>query len=255
MRVLTCNIRTSHAEDGPNGWAFRRDVCADVIRSRRPDVICFQEMSREQHEDLTARLDGYASLGTNDKPGGADPVDSICYRSEAFAVRSVGAYWLSRTPQVTGSKSWASRAVRLATWVVLYERGAQSEWRIVNTHLDHISQRARVGQARVIARDCAAWPDGYRQVLTGDLNCDTRNRAIAVLRAAGFRDTYEAVHGTADPGHTFHRFDGPGHHGRIGKMDWIFARGPVRIAGAEVIRDRVGDRYPSDHYFVGADLG
>ena len=91
-------------------------------------------------------------------------------------------------------------------------------------------------------------------MLTGDMNCDTRNRAIAVLRRAGFRDTYEKVHGTADPGHTFHKFEGPAHEGRVGKMDWVLVRGPVQVAAAEVVQDAIDGRYPSDHYFVTADL-
>jgi endonuclease/exonuclease/phosphatase family metal-dependent hydrolase len=144
--------------------------------------------------------------------------------------------------------------VRLATWVLLRERGSGALWRVVNTHLDHVSQRARVGQARVLARDCRVWPDEVCQVLTGDMNCDSRNRAIAVLRRAGFRDTYEAVHGTADPGYTFHRFEGPAFESRTGKMDWVLVRGRARVTAAEVVQDAVEGRYPSDHYFVTADL-
>ncbi len=254
MRVMTCNIRTSRASDGQNGWDLRKDACAAVIRSRRADVICFQEMTRLQHEDLVARLSGYSAVGTADEPGSIDPVDSVYYRAEAFDLLSTGAYWLSRTPQVTGSRSWGSRCVRLATWVVLRERSGSAQWRIVNTHLDHISQRARVAQARVIARDCRAWPDEYCQILTGDMNCDARNRAIGVLRRAGFRDTYKAVHDTADPGHTFHRFAGPAFESRTGKMDWVLVRGRARVAAAEVVQDAFEGRYPSDHYFVTADL-
>jgi endonuclease/exonuclease/phosphatase family metal-dependent hydrolase len=44
MRILTCNIRYFGAPDGDNGWAHRSLRCAEVIRSRNPDVICFQEM-------------------------------------------------------------------------------------------------------------------------------------------------------------------------------------------------------------------
>ncbi len=225
-----------------------------MIRSRSADVIGFQEMTREQHEDLSARLPGFAAVGTVDEPGKADPVNSLYYRVEAFDLLSSGAYWLSPAPHVTGSSAWGSRCVRLATWLVLRERAGGAEWRVVNTHLDHVSQRARVRQARVIAEDCGAWPRGYRQVLTGDLNCDARNRAIAVLRRGGFRDTYEAVHGAADPGHTFHRFEGPAFASRAGKMDWVFVRGDAKVLGAEVVSDAVEGRYPSDHYFVLADL-
>ncbi|MCX7030062.1 MAG: endonuclease, partial [Spirochaetes bacterium] len=128
------------------------------------------------------------------------------------------------------------------------------ELRIVNTHLDHISQRARVHQAGMIAQDCFAYPPGYPQVLTGDFNCDHRNPAVAVLLKSGFRDTYETVHGTSDPFGTFHGFRGRDYQGRIGKMDWVMVRGDCAVRAAEIVTDSENGRYPSDHFFVSADI-
>jgi endonuclease/exonuclease/phosphatase family metal-dependent hydrolase len=120
----------------------------------------------------------------------------------------------------------------------------------VNTHLDHISQRARVHQARMIAQDCSAYPPAYSQVLTGDFNCDHRNPAIAVLLKSGFRDTYEAVHGTANPFGTYHGFHGRDYVDRVGKIDWVMVRGDCAIRTAEIVTDSENGRYPSDHFFV-----
>lgn len=33
MRVMTCNVRTSLADDGPDHWSLRRDFCIKVIRA------------------------------------------------------------------------------------------------------------------------------------------------------------------------------------------------------------------------------
>ena len=48
MRIITCNIRYFGAADGDNRWEKRRDLCARVIASRSPDLICLQEAGREQ---------------------------------------------------------------------------------------------------------------------------------------------------------------------------------------------------------------
>jgi endonuclease/exonuclease/phosphatase family metal-dependent hydrolase len=40
----------------------------------------------------------------------------------------------------------------------------------------------------------------------------------------------------------------------MGKIDWIFARGATRVVGAAIIRDSRDGRFPSDHYFVSADV-
>jgi endonuclease/exonuclease/phosphatase family metal-dependent hydrolase len=254
MRILTCNIRYFGARDGDNGWLQRKELCAAVIRSRQPDVICFQEMWAEQFADLAAALDDFETFGMVDEPAGRHPMNAIFHRAASFRRISAGGYWLSQTPHVPGSRAWDSACVRLANWLRLQDRGSGAEFRVVNTHLDHVSQLAREHQARLIVEDAAAYPETYPQLLTGDMNADWRNEAIAILRRGGWRDTYAAVHGTEYPGHTFHAFRGPDFVSDIGKMDWIFGRGAVTVSEAEVIVDARAGRFPSDHYFVGASV-
>ncbi|NLF39687.1 endonuclease/exonuclease/phosphatase family protein [bacterium] len=254
MRVLTCNIRCFGANDGENSWAYRKELCADVIRSRSADIICFQEMWRQQFADLARSLPGYQSYGMVDEPTGRNPQNCIFYRPEACALISSGGYWLSETPHVTGSASWQSACVRLANWVRLEDRSSGTEFRVINTHLDHVSQAARENQARLVVQDAQAYPDDYPQILTGDMNCDCTNAAIEVCKAGGWLDTYGAIHGTENPGHTYHAFLGPEYRGAIGKMDWILVRGSFRAVAAHVITESRQGRFPSDHYFVSADV-
>jgi endonuclease/exonuclease/phosphatase family metal-dependent hydrolase len=254
MRVMTCNIRYSAAPDGDNSWPHRKALCIDVIRSRAPDIICCQEVMRDQLAELKAAFADFDWTGTTRDAGSRDVPNPIFYRREAFARVSTGGYWLSETPHVPGSSSWASADVRLANWIRLEERATGIELRVVNTHLDHVSQPARENQARLIAEDADAFPDEYPQLLAGDMNCDGSNQAIRTLIEAGWRDTYEAVHGMADPGHTFHEFRGAAHVAEIGRIDWIFVRGSARAIEAELVTDSRAGRFPSDHYFVTADL-
>lgn len=254
MRVLSCNIRCCVAEDGPNNWIHRRDLCAEVIRSRSPEVICFQEMWEPQYIDLRAAFPDYRSYSVIDEPAGRHPVNTIFYRADAYRLISAGGYWLSESPHVAGSSSWGSAYIRLANWVRLTHRLARYEVRVVNTHLDNVSQAARENQARLLCEDAASYPVDYPQVLTGDMNCDASNAAIGTLRAGGWSDTYSHIHGTESPGHTYHEFLGPGFQSDVNKMDWIFTRGEAEVATAGIIRDSVDGRYPSDHYFISADM-
>lgn len=254
MKVLSCNIRTSLARDGVNGWAHRKDCCARVIRNQQADLIGFQEMSAEQAVDLASALPEYAVFGLIDEPCGNRPQNAIFYLRDAFRLVSAAGYWLSKTPHVPGSRSWDSACVRLANWVRLEERATGKEFRLVNTHLDHISQPAREGQASLLAEDARAYPADYPQLLTGDMNADPANRAIALLKAAGWLDTDAAVHGAQDPGLTFHAFQGPATTSPYGKIDWIFMRGSMAATAATIIRDSENGRFPSDHYFLGATV-
>lgn len=254
MKILTCNIRCFGAQDGDNDWVHRKEYCADVIRSQNPDIICFQEMWHEQYIDLQAAFPACDMYAMPDEAAGLRPMNGIFYKRDSFNLIASGAYWLSTTPHVPGSKSWDSACVRLANWIRLEETSSSKEFRVVNTHLDHVGQTARENQALLLVDDAMAYADDYPQILCGDLNCDARNKTVEHLNNGGWVDTYQAVHGPKDPGFTFHQFEGPAHKTNIGKMDWVFSRGAIICSAAEIIDDSKDGRFPSDHYFVSATV-
>jgi endonuclease/exonuclease/phosphatase family metal-dependent hydrolase len=254
MHVLCSNVRCSTGKDGDNIWANRKQVCVDVMRAQDPAIICCQEVLEDQFADLSAGLPEFDSFGMADEPHSLDVVDVIFYRRGLFRRVSAGGHWLSQTPHIPGSKSWDSDCIRLCNWLRLVETASGKEFRVVNTHLDHISQLARENQARLINEDAAAYEAAYPQILTGDMNAIASNAAIVSFKAAGWADTYEAVHGQDTPGNSFHRFMGPAFPAQVGKIDWIFVRGAVRTLSARIVTDTINGRYPSDHYFVSADI-
>ena len=254
MRILTCNVRYSAANDGDNNWEHRKELCVRVVRQQQADLIGCQEMSASQQQAFAAGLAGYAWSGMVDGPQTDTPVNSIFYRAERFRLVSAGGYWLSETPHIPGTRSWESAVARLCNWVWLEERASGRQLRFVNTHLDHISQLARERQIGMALADAAAYPADFPQILTGDLNCSAGNPALQAILEAGWTDTYQAVHGILNPGNTFHAFLGAAADNTEGKIDWIFVRGRLRVRGAEIIKTEEGGRYPSDHYFVSADM-
>lgn len=254
MKILSCNIRCFGGSDGENNWPYRRDLAIDVIRAHSPDIVCFQEMWAQQFDDLGPEFSEFESFATIDEPTGLHPMNSIFIRQDSFTRLSAGGYWLSESPHVPGSKSWDSDCVRLANWLRLADKRTGREFRIINTHLDHIGQTARERQAGLLVEDAKAYPSDYPQVLTGDLNCAASNRAIDILKAGDWRDSYGAVHGTENPGNTYHGFLGPDFAADVGKIDWIFVKGKLDVRDAKVIRDSRDGKYPSDHYFVSAVL-
>jgi len=240
--------------DGDNHWNDRKSICFDVIKSHAPDIICCQEVWRGQFDDMSTAFSDYSSFGMIDTCVGKNPMNTVFYHSDRFRLLSSGGYWLSEAPHITGSISWDSLCVRLANWLRLEEISSGKEFRVINTHLDHIGQTAREHQAEVINLDTWAYPTDYPQLLTGDMNCDQSNKALQLFISAGWQDTYEIVHGPDDPGHTFHAFEGDAHISDIGKMDWIFSRGAAKVTASEIIKDTCNDKYPSDHYFISADI-
>ena len=253
LRVMTCNIRTSTADDGDDHWSRRRDFCLDVIRAQDADLIGCQEVQRDQFDDLRAGLPMYAAYGMVDEAHTVSPVNAIFYRRERFDLLSSGGFWLSETPHVTGSSSWDSRCVRLANWVRLRDTREGLDFRFVNTHLDHVVQQAREEQARLITEDTAAYPTEYPQLLTGDMNCDGSNAAIECF------DT--AAGATRTPRSTAMRPRTPSTSSRAPPP----TAAPVRSTGSspagalcpghsQIVREERDGRYPSDHDFIWADV-
>lgn len=255
MKVLSSNIRVCTASnDGQNSWDFRKEFCVEVLRNQKADLICFQEMMMPQFIFLKEMLNEYDSYGIYDDIDRANPGNTIFYKKSSLSHILSGGYWLSDRPHVPGSSSWGSACIRTANWVILQDKMSGKEFKIVNTHLDHVGQAARENQARLICEEANAFQDDYPQILTGDMNCDAKNIAIKEFLTNGWFDTYEAIHKTKMPGYTFHKFEGVNHKPELDKMDWIFVKGKVNVMGADIVKDSKDGRYPSDHYFVNAEV-
>lgn len=261
MKILCCNIRVDVQEDrnAGNGWNDRKDFCLEVIRAQNADVICTQECRNAHYQDLKRGLPEFENFGLANPDAEFNPTNAIFFARDRFEMVSAGGFWLSESPHIAGSQSWDSSRPRFANWVHLKDLETDKEFRLWNTHLDHIGPIARVKGAEVIVEGSEIY-GGFPQLLTGDFNTDASDRAIVTLKAGGWTDTYDAVHGPEDPGFTYHAFLGPRFllekpDARIkGKMDFIFCRGTVEPLAAEIIRDSRDGRYPSDHYFISAEV-
>lgn len=252
FRILSCNIRKSDADDGKNSWHIRKDICRDIIMSRRADIICFQEMRVEQFHDMQEFLRGYKYYFLPKTFECQNPINAIFFRSPRFELVVSGGYWLSETPHIPGSSSWGSASIRLANWVILKEFFTGMVFRVINTHLDHISEEAKTKQIQMIIADILqGYNDDFPQILTGDLNCESNHAVLRNLFDAGFTDSFTKVNGTIDPGYTYHGFAGMEYKSKKqGKIDWILYRGPVKSLEASVIKESINGYYPSDHYFL-----
>jgi len=260
--ILSCNIRKALVADeaAGNGWDARKDLCADVIRARHPDVICLQEPLYAQLRDLQTRLAQYETFGLANPNSEFNPGNAILFDGRRFELVSAGGFWLSETPHVAGTRSWDSAGSRFANWVDLGDRDSGQAFRVWNSHLDHIGQVARERQAQLIVEASGVFSEDLPQLFAVDANADVTNAAVSIIKAGGWLDTYAEVHGPEDPGYTFHAFLGsrfpeerPPERVK-GKIDFIFRRGPAEVLGAEIIRDSRDGRYPSDHYFVSAEV-
>jgi endonuclease/exonuclease/phosphatase family metal-dependent hydrolase len=286
IRLLSYNVRYSTLDSGDDVWAERRDGVASVIRFHAPDVVCLQEVWEDQLSDLRDRLPAYAWVHADTASGEHTPIG---YRPDRVTVRDSDAFSLSETPGDLHAMDWDTTVPRVTTTAGLdaaatdraadrreVAERASSEGqkvprtvrtaaegrreqtaeprgravRVVNTHLDHESERARRRGAALLA-DRFGDRDGVT-VLAGDFNCGTADAPYRTLTDdGGFRPARELADDTHGPLTTFNDFEAPQSGERL---DHVLVDGVAvdRFGVLADLDDR--GRYPSDHFAVLADL-
>jgi endonuclease/exonuclease/phosphatase family metal-dependent hydrolase len=166
LEVMTFNLRYA-SPDAPNSWAHRRPAMGALLRIERPHLIGTQEglagQLRELHADLGTR---YEFVGSGRDGGDRGEFAAVFYDATRLSPQRSGHFWLSDTPDVVGSNTWAARTVRMVTWVRFLDVVTGARFHAVNTHLDHVSEPARQRSAVLIGERLAAFDPRLPVVLT-----------------------------------------------------------------------------------------
>lgn len=265
-RVMTCNIRITGLEaDERDGirWDDRKKTMVECIRKYHPDIIMMQEViydsyaycKREFAEyfpfgfegpEMDKYTEGYHLIGKN----------VIFFRRDRYELVSAGCFWLSETPEIGGSISWGTNRARHCNWVRVKDKRTGQVMRLMDLHLDHKVQEAKEEQAKLVVREAAQYGDDFPQILCGDFNSKKQSPQVRHFMANGWHDAYDELHDGKEFGYTAHGFKGDNRpykptHGRI---DYILTRGKARALSCEVLKDCPKGIYPSDHYFMLAEI-
>lgn len=251
IKAMTFNLRFGAANDGLDRWQVRGPRLISALQKRQPELMGVQEALSFQVKQLLQAFPQWKSIGVGRENGKQKgEFCAIFYDSRRFAALDSGTFWLSETPQVPGSKSWDSECVRICTWARLRDKTTQRSFYIFNTHLDHKSQPARANGIELILRRIAARGTNEPVILTGDLNAGEQNPVHMRIRIAGFRDSFRVVHPKARNVGTTNGFQKQHEH----KIDYIYVDPAWQVEGAEIVLDKVDDRWISDHMPVTAEI-
>ena len=262
LRVMSYNIRTGNANDGPNRWDLRKDLCVSRTTTFDADLVGLQEAIVYQRDFFHDKLEGFGVLGTAVKDGKRNgEFTSILYRKSRLELVDSGTFWLSKTPEDPGSRGWDAKLPRNATWGIFKDRKVDGrEFLYLNTHFDHVGDEARRESAKMVrafleehAKGPSAGSGQSRPVIvTGDFNAhpDSPPYRLIVKGGEGDKplvDTFLALHPEPAEG-TAHGFSGKGH----ARIDWILCSSSFEVREAEIDRHHEGNLYPSDHFPITA---
>src|SRR4028119_647537 len=158
---MSCSVRGASHRDGINAWPDRAEINVRTIKAYAPDLIGLQEVHAPNLEIYERDLPGYERI--MGPAYGTDTVEefaAIFYDARRFEKLDADGFWLSDTPEES-SASWGNEVVRSANWAVLRCRRTGVTFLHANTHLDHMSERARVEGNRPIVRQTEARPDNH----------------------------------------------------------------------------------------------
>ena len=169
ITVMSCNVRCLTPLDlGKKSWFYRADLLMQDITEQAPGIIGFQESTRWQYDYLTDVLTGYGSVIDYRDDTLFSEGCPIFYCEALYTLVDKGSFWLSETPD-TMSKDWGAACYRICSYVILREKSSGKEFVVFNTHLDHVSDEARIKGIAVVLDKISQF-GGLPAVIMGDFN-------------------------------------------------------------------------------------
>lgn len=246
FNLATFNIRCP-VDKTPNTWQERKPRCLAVIRKNQLDIFGVQEAVRFQLDDLLG--DEFLCIG-----GGRDDFkdkgefSAILYRKDRFELIRGGTFGLSEKPSVPGYKSWETAYPRIATWGLFRDKKTGNEFIYYNTHLDHVSELARINGIKLLVKHAKEHAKGKPLIISGDFNA--KPTSLTYQTAASLLKDSAKVSLTPHTGsaRTFHGF------GRYTKhtypIDFIFVSDDIQVFSHKTDDTEFPEGFPSDHFPV-----
>jgi len=253
MSIMTFNIRYNNPGDSLYNWDHRKSMVYAVFHKYQPDLAGLQEVLYSQLLDLKDSLKEYSWFGVGRDDGmKAGEFAPIFFKTSRFSRVDESYFWLSKTPDVPGSKSWNTACTRIVTWLMLRDKQSGQLFFIFNTHFDHASEEARVEGAKLLRKRIDEICFGRPVIITGDFNSTSADSAYKILTAKSASgrliDTRSSVPDSLKkPSYSFVGFPFKPEEGNL--IDFIFTRdAPAwKVSSYHIITDNRDGLYPSDH--------
>jgi endonuclease/exonuclease/phosphatase family metal-dependent hydrolase len=242
ITMMSCNVRCLTPLDlGKKSWFYRADLLLSDIAAQAPGIIGFQEATRWQYAYLVDTLTGYDSvIDYRDR----SPMSEGCpifYNTALYTLKDKGSFWLSETPEVM-SKDWGAAHYRICSYVILTDKVSGRDFVVFNTHLDHVSDEARIKGIAVVLDKIAQF-GGLPSVIMGDFNALEGSQTY-VSATEHFLDAQYAAEKTTQS-HTYQNW---GNVEKFKRLDYFMISktgfGVKEYAVVQPVHDGV---YVSDH--------
>lgn len=246
VKVMTFNMRYD-APDDPYPWETRQLLAKQMISQYEPDILGLQEIRRTMLGDLR---DLFGEKYDMSYAFRSDADDSeamvILWQKDQFQLLGQDWLMLSETPDQFGSFGWDGACERIALYTAFQNQAGQKLY-IVNTHFDHMGERARLESGHLLVELAKELTNGgeHPLLLMGDFNAtynDSELKPLFDYFQHAFAEDLSELEKTS-----YHDYQGVEAGAPI---DYLFGNERCRVIQAKVIQESVNGQYPSDHYPV-----
>lgn len=258
LTVMTFNIRYNNPRDSANAWPNRKDKVATQVSFYQPQLLGVQEALWEQMDDLAKALPDYKFIGVGRDDGEKKgEFSAIFYDATRLTLLDQHTFWLSETPEKTGSKGWDAAICRVVTYGRFRDKKTKKEFYHFNTHFDHIGKVARRESAKLLLQKVAQIAGKLPAVITGDFNAKPADEPIQVIVDEQNPQHLTDAKGISKTPHygptsTFNSFKSQ----EVGDepIDYIFLKGKWNVARHGTITQSWKGLFASDHFAVVAEI-
>ncbi|MBR0415468.1 MAG: endonuclease/exonuclease/phosphatase family protein [Clostridia bacterium] len=243
ITIVSANVRTYSPSDYlKKSWFYRADLLLKTVMEPQPDIIGFQEVTKMHYKYLTTVLPDYDNIITyRDKslmPEGCP----IFFRTDRFNLIDKGSFWLSETPEVM-SKDWGSMCYRICSYAILENKADSERFVVFNTHLDHVSDEARIKGIAVVLEKIKQF-GSLPGIIMGDFNAVEDSDTYR----AATKDFLDAKYQTENTqsGATYQGF---GTDLDSVNIDYfMISKTGIKVNSYQILSNTYDGVYPSDHF-------
>lgn len=249
LKIMSYNIRCLAPIDfGHKSWFYRANLVVDTIQKEQPGVIGFQEVTKWQYAYLCETMPAYDSIITYRDEAINSEGCPVFYRTDLYSLVDKGSFWLSETPDVM-SKDWGAAHYRICSYAILKDKATEKEFVLFNSHLDHISDEARINGIQVVLDKIKEF-GSIPAILIGDLNAEENSDTYKSATENFFDAKYQTENTM-----TSCTYQDWGKELDSECIDYIMiSKGDFKVNSYKVVTDTFDGTYTSDHFPLTASL-
>ena len=245
ITLATFNIRCP-VDKTPHTWSERKPRCLAVIKQNRFDIFGVQEAVRFQLDDLVGNEYQFIGGGRDDFKDKGE-FSAILYRKDRFELIKGGTFGLSEKPDVPGFKSWKTAYPRIATWGLFRDKITGKVFIYYNTHLDHISELARINGIKLLVEHARKNAAGKPLVISGDFNAKPDSGTYKTAKSLLLDSAVISQTPHTGPVYTFQGF---GRYKPEQPIDYIFVSKEFTVLSHKTDDTKFPEGFASDHFPV-----